>query len=118
MPSTTPVITVSDAELDELRARLRATRRPRPWPVPGWAASAFAAGRVKPAQACSGVRDASGGTSQKTASAPSKARSTTAASPCEPVTTSTRPRAASGSRAGSRTITRSFSPEPRSRVSR
>lgn len=30
------MISVSDAELDELRARLKATRWPEPWPVTGW----------------------------------------------------------------------------------
>lgn len=31
-----PLITVSDADLDDLRTRLRATRWPTPWPVEGW----------------------------------------------------------------------------------
>ncbi|MFJ3221957.1 epoxide hydrolase family protein [Streptomyces sp. NPDC086783] len=39
-PTGTPVIQVSDAELDDLRARLRATRRSEPWPVEGWEAGA------------------------------------------------------------------------------
>ncbi|WP_276203767.1 hypothetical protein [Actinomadura atramentaria] len=34
--SRTPVIAVDDAELDELRARLRATRWAASWPVSGW----------------------------------------------------------------------------------
>ncbi|MEU6403337.1 epoxide hydrolase family protein [Streptomyces sp. NPDC046985] len=40
MPDTPPVISVSDAELDDLRARLRATRWPEPWPGEGWEAGA------------------------------------------------------------------------------
>ncbi|MFI7461321.1 epoxide hydrolase family protein [Nonomuraea sp. NPDC049646] len=43
MPTGTPVITVSDAELDDLRARLRATRWAEPWPVDGWQAGTDAA---------------------------------------------------------------------------
>ncbi|MGW5173645.1 epoxide hydrolase family protein [Streptomyces sp. NPDC004082] len=39
-PTDTPVIKVSDAELDDLGARLRATRRSEPWPVEGWEAGA------------------------------------------------------------------------------
>ncbi|WP_171055472.1 MULTISPECIES: epoxide hydrolase family protein [unclassified Nonomuraea] len=38
MSSTTLVIAVGDAELNELRARLTSTRWPRPWPVNGWEA--------------------------------------------------------------------------------
>ncbi|MFJ9348421.1 epoxide hydrolase family protein [Streptomyces sp. NPDC101237] len=38
MTSTAPVISVSDADLEDLRARLRATRWPEPWPVDGWEA--------------------------------------------------------------------------------
>ncbi|PRY39802.1 epoxide hydrolase family protein [Umezawaea tangerina] len=38
MPPVSPVLAVTDAELDELRARLTATRWPTPWPVSGWAA--------------------------------------------------------------------------------
>ncbi|GAB2793857.1 epoxide hydrolase family protein [Streptomyces daliensis] len=38
MTTDTPVISVSDAELYDLRARLRSTRWPRPWPIEGWAA--------------------------------------------------------------------------------
>ncbi|MFF0968965.1 alpha/beta fold hydrolase [Streptomyces sp. NPDC003703] len=38
VPTTTPVIEVSDAGLEDLRARLRATRWPEPWPVDGWEA--------------------------------------------------------------------------------
>ncbi|MBA9050349.1 epoxide hydrolase family protein [Streptomyces griseofuscus] len=38
MPTAAPVIEVSDADLDDLRARLRATRWPEPWQVDGWAA--------------------------------------------------------------------------------
>ncbi|GAA4315440.1 epoxide hydrolase family protein [Actinomadura luteofluorescens] len=34
----TPVITVPDADLDDLRSRLRRTRWPDTWPVPGWSA--------------------------------------------------------------------------------
>jgi len=30
-----PLITVSDADLEDLRARLRTTRWPTPWPVDG-----------------------------------------------------------------------------------
>ncbi|MFJ4513601.1 epoxide hydrolase family protein [Streptomyces sp. NPDC088816] len=36
MPTRTPLIKVSDTELDDLRARLRSTRWPEPWPVDGW----------------------------------------------------------------------------------
>lgn len=36
MLSSTPMITVSDAEWNDLRARLAATRWPRSWPVDGW----------------------------------------------------------------------------------
>ncbi len=35
MPTGSPVIKVSDAELDDLRTRLRATRWPEPWPIDG-----------------------------------------------------------------------------------
>lgn len=38
MPTGTPVIQVSDAELNDLRARLRATRWAEPWPVDDWEA--------------------------------------------------------------------------------
>ncbi|MFF7334760.1 alpha/beta fold hydrolase [Streptomyces sp. NPDC008150] len=38
MPISTPTISVSDADLCDLRARLRATRWAEPWPVGGWAA--------------------------------------------------------------------------------
>ncbi|MFC9097418.1 epoxide hydrolase family protein [Streptomyces sp. NPDC057072] len=38
MPTGSPVIKVSDAELDDLRTRLRATRWPAPWPIDGWEA--------------------------------------------------------------------------------
>ncbi|MEV4021152.1 epoxide hydrolase family protein [Nonomuraea angiospora] len=38
MPNNTPMIAVSDAELNELRARLKATRWPQPWSVNGWQA--------------------------------------------------------------------------------
>ncbi|MGW1030305.1 epoxide hydrolase family protein [Streptomyces sp. NPDC002577] len=38
MPTDTSVISVSDAELHDLRARLRATRWAEPWPVKGWEA--------------------------------------------------------------------------------
>ncbi|MBM9506231.1 epoxide hydrolase family protein [Actinacidiphila acididurans] len=38
MPSNPPVISVSDAELAGLRARLKDTRWAEPWPVDGWAA--------------------------------------------------------------------------------
>ncbi|MFF0163989.1 epoxide hydrolase family protein [Streptomyces sp. NPDC005263] len=38
MPSTPPVIDVSDAELADLRARLEGTRWAEPWPVDGWEA--------------------------------------------------------------------------------
>src|SRR5215475_8186372 len=31
-----PLISVTDAELDELRMRLRGTRLPTPWPMTGW----------------------------------------------------------------------------------
>lgn len=34
----TPVLSVSDTELHDLRTRLRATRWPEPWPVDGWEA--------------------------------------------------------------------------------
>ncbi|MET8989931.1 epoxide hydrolase N-terminal domain-containing protein [Nonomuraea wenchangensis] len=43
MPTGTPVITVSDADLRDLRARLRATRWAEPWPVDGWQAGTDAA---------------------------------------------------------------------------
>lgn len=36
MPDNTPMIAISDAELNELRARLKATRWPQPWPLSGW----------------------------------------------------------------------------------
>lgn len=35
-----PLIAVTDADLEDLRARLRATRWPTPWPVEGWEAGA------------------------------------------------------------------------------
>jgi len=35
-PRKTPLISVSDAELEELRTRLRGTRWPTPWPTSGW----------------------------------------------------------------------------------
>ncbi|WP_207944701.1 epoxide hydrolase family protein [Actinomadura rubrisoli] len=38
MPPITSVITVPEAELDELRSRLLRTRWPIPWPVGGWEA--------------------------------------------------------------------------------
>lgn len=38
MPDDRPLIRVSDADLDDLRARLRASRRPAPWPLDGWQA--------------------------------------------------------------------------------
>jgi pimeloyl-ACP methyl ester carboxylesterase len=38
MPSTNPLISVADAELDDLRRRLAATRWPAGWPLPGWQA--------------------------------------------------------------------------------
>ncbi|MFC8714014.1 epoxide hydrolase N-terminal domain-containing protein [Streptomyces sp. NPDC057197] len=38
-----PVIKVSDADVEDLRARLRATRWPEPWPVDGWEAGTDAA---------------------------------------------------------------------------
>ncbi len=71
---------------------------------------ASAAGRVKSTVWASGVADGVGGQSQNTASAPEKARSTTAASPCEPSMTSAWSRTACGSLAGSRTTTRTASP--------
>lgn len=43
MPSTHPLISVDDAELDELRARLGAARWPEPWPLTGWQAGTEAA---------------------------------------------------------------------------
>ncbi|MCX5314588.1 epoxide hydrolase family protein [Streptomyces sp. NBC_00154] len=43
MPTATPVISVSDADLEDLRARLRATRWAKPWPVDGWEAGTAAA---------------------------------------------------------------------------
>lgn len=36
MPSATPMISVTDAELNELQTRLRATRWPTAWPLDGW----------------------------------------------------------------------------------
>src|SRR5918996_4405663 len=33
-----PLIALSDADLEDLRARLRATRWPTPWPLEGWEA--------------------------------------------------------------------------------
>src|SRR5689334_2248389 len=73
--------------------------------------NASAAGRVKPAKAAStdGARGSSGVT-QKTASAPANALSTTAASPCEPSTMSRSSRMSAGSWDGSRAMTRSCSP--------
>lgn len=38
MPSNPPVIAVSDAELADLRARLKSTRWAEPWPLNGWEA--------------------------------------------------------------------------------
>lgn len=38
MTDPSPVIAVADAELEDLRARLRATRWPTGWPVDGWEA--------------------------------------------------------------------------------
>ncbi|MGZ0232650.1 epoxide hydrolase family protein [Streptomyces sp. CPS1] len=38
MPTGTPLLKVSDTELDDLRTRLRSTRWPAPWPVNGWKA--------------------------------------------------------------------------------
>ncbi|WP_329249977.1 hypothetical protein OG417_04180 [Actinoallomurus sp. NBC_01490] len=38
MPDHRPLITVSDADLEDLRARLRAFRWPVPWPLDGWQA--------------------------------------------------------------------------------
>ncbi|WP_329139967.1 epoxide hydrolase [Streptomyces sp. NBC_01476] len=38
MTDSPPLISVTDTELDELRARLRHTRWPTPWPTEGWAA--------------------------------------------------------------------------------
>ncbi|MER7189838.1 epoxide hydrolase family protein [Streptomyces flaveolus] len=38
MPTPSPVLKVSDADLHDLRARLRSTRWPEPWPVDGWEA--------------------------------------------------------------------------------
>jgi pimeloyl-ACP methyl ester carboxylesterase len=35
---STPMIVVTDAELDDLRSRLRRTRWPVPWPIDGWEA--------------------------------------------------------------------------------
>ncbi|MFB7499367.1 epoxide hydrolase family protein [Streptomyces sp. NPDC056161] len=43
MPINPPVIAVSDAELAELRARLKGTRWAEPWPVSGWEAGTDAA---------------------------------------------------------------------------
>ncbi|MER8058041.1 MULTISPECIES: epoxide hydrolase family protein [unclassified Streptomyces] len=43
MPRTAPLIEVSDADLEDLRARLRATRWAEPWPVDGWQAGTAAA---------------------------------------------------------------------------
>ncbi|MDQ0810665.1 pimeloyl-ACP methyl ester carboxylesterase [Streptomyces sp. B3I7] len=40
---TTPVIRVTDADLEDLRARLRATRWAEPWPLDGWEAGTSAA---------------------------------------------------------------------------
>ena len=73
------------------------TRANRAWP------RGVAAGRVKPAKAAStdGARG-SAGVSQKTASAPANALSTTAASPCEPSTMSRSSRTPAGSCDGSR----------------
>ena len=36
MPHTSPLISVTDAELEDLRARLGAVRWPTTWPMPGW----------------------------------------------------------------------------------
>lgn len=38
MPEQEPLLAVTDAEVDELRARLRTTRWPIPWPVEPWTA--------------------------------------------------------------------------------
>lgn len=38
MPRSTPLIAVTDAELDDLRSRLLATRWPTAWPLDGWEA--------------------------------------------------------------------------------
>ncbi len=38
MTDRTPILAVSEAELDELRSRLLHTRWPTPWPVTGWEA--------------------------------------------------------------------------------
>lgn len=43
MPGTRPLISVADAELEELRARLAAARWPEPWPLGGWEAGTEAA---------------------------------------------------------------------------
>ncbi|EGJ72786.1 putative epoxide hydrolase domain protein (plasmid) [Streptomyces sp. Tu6071] len=43
VPTSTPVIQVADADLEDLRTRLRATRWPEPWPVDGWQAGTDAA---------------------------------------------------------------------------
>src|SRR6478736_10552644 len=73
--------------------------------------NASAAGRVKPAKAAStDGASGSGGVSQKTASAPANALSTTTASPCEPSTMSRSSRTPAGSWDGSRAMTRSCSP--------
>ena len=71
---------------------------------------ASAAGRVNATVCASGVAVRTGGQSQNTASAPSNARSTTTASPCDPSTTSTRSRTSGESLEASRTIRRSTSP--------
>src|SRR5580693_8432291 len=73
--------------------------------------NASAAGRVKPAKAASTEgAQGSAGVSQKTASAPANALSTTAASPCDPSTMSRSSRTSAGSCDGSRAMTRSCSP--------
>ncbi|EGJ73724.1 putative epoxide hydrolase domain protein [Streptomyces sp. Tu6071] len=43
VPISKPVIQVTDADLEDLRTRLRATRWPEPWPVDGWQAGTDAA---------------------------------------------------------------------------
>jgi hypothetical protein len=74
-------------------------------------ANARSPARAKPEYASSTLGAVgSAGTSQKTARAPANALSTTAASECEPWTTSACSRTRSGSREGSRAITRTASP--------
>jgi hypothetical protein len=67
--------------------------------------NAVQAGRLKSTYAASALLACgSGGTSQKTESAPANDLFTTSASPCDPFTISMRSRVCGGSRAGSRTI--------------